>query len=268
MTTIAEHAAEGAIALDLVELDLLATEAGTRPPFPLRVPSFGRIEGERTALLAGAARSLAERGLATGQGPTGLAADLVAALRDQRGTLDLVVAGDAAVTGVVALVRGESAVVCRQSLAGVPGRVSVTTVTAVALTDEFTGLVPPTRAARAMPITLPPGVVGDAIRLLENTAGAAAPHQRVRTLVRERGGDPAAVDALLTLLPSVSGRGQLGTVRYRNGHAERGPELSWLDSPSGRVRVHQDDRGWVSVNPLRHSELVHELRAAAARART
>jgi hypothetical protein len=31
----------------LVELDLLAAHAGVRFPFPLRIPEFGRIPGER-----------------------------------------------------------------------------------------------------------------------------------------------------------------------------------------------------------------------------
>ncbi|AXB41345.1 ESX secretion-associated protein EspG [Amycolatopsis albispora] len=260
---------ETSVLFGLVELDLLRTYAGTRFPFPLRVPSFGRIEGERRELLAAAGAALAERGLASADGPCGLAEDLVTALREHRKSVDLVVVsghGDAAsVTGVVAMLTGHRAVVCSQSIGGTPGPVTVTEVPDDALTGELAHWIPKAEAASAFPVTLPPGVVGDALRLLENTAGTAAPKNQVRTLVRERGGDEAAVDALVTLLPAVTGRGQLGAVlRAASGAADRPLELSWLDSPQGRVRVDSDDRGWVSVNPLRHSELVRTLRAAAA----
>jgi hypothetical protein len=251
---------------ELVELDLLSTYAGTRLPFPLRVPSFGRIEHERADLLAAAGASLAERGLATDRGPTGVAADLVTALREHRGTVDLVVVGRTTVTGVVALVRDRGAVVCRQEIGGTPGPVTVARVSESALPDVFLTRIPEVGAAPVMPITLPPGVVGDATRLLEKTGGVAAPEQRVRALVRERGGDEGAVDALLDLLPSVEGRGQLGVLARRSGTVERVLEVSWLDGPRGRVRVNTDDNGWLSVNPLRHGELVRTLRQAVAAA--
>ncbi|MBK1783574.1 ESX secretion-associated protein EspG [Prauserella cavernicola] len=268
MTLSLESPPEPAVRFGLAELDLLATYAGARPPFPLRVPSVGRIEDERRALLGSAGQALAERGLATGNGPLGLAADLVEALRGHRSTVDLVVAEGTETTGVVAMVCRHHTVVCRQSIGGEPGPVTVTRVRTAALTDEFTVRIPKAAPAPALPITLPPGVVGDATRLLENTTGEAAPLRRARELVRERGGDESAVDALVTLLPSVVGRGQLGVVvRPEGGHAERPRELSWLDGSRGRVRVDHDERGWVSVNPLRHSELLRELRDAAALAR-
>lgn len=248
----------------LVELDLLAVHAGTRLPFPLRVPSFGRIAQERRQLLADAAGTLAARGLATDRGPTGVAAALVAALRRHRGTVDLVVVEGTSVTGVVALVDDRGAVVCRQSIGGAAGPVVVDRVPGSAWTEALLSDVPRIAAAPVMPITVPPGVVGDATRLLENTAGIAAPAQRIRALVRERGGDEGIVDALVDLLPSVTGRGQLGAVVRRPGEpADRRLEVSWLDGPRGRVRVNTDDNGWLSVNPLRHVELVRALREAA-----
>lgn len=268
MTATAGPAVEGGVRFDPPELDLLAAHAGSRPPFPLRVPSLGRISSEREALLAATAGSLSARGLYTGNGPAGVAADLVAALREHRGAVDLVVVDGVAVTGVVAMIHGSGAVVCRQCIGGVPGPVTVARVTTAALTDELAKAIPQTGAAQTMPIALPPGVVGDVSRLLENTAGIAAPRKRIRALVAERGGDGAAVDALADLLPSVLGRGQLGAVVGRPGYrAERPLELSWLDSPKGRIRVNTDDRGWVSINPLRHGELVRVLREAAALAR-
>ncbi|EIE99237.1 ESX secretion-associated protein EspG [Saccharomonospora glauca] len=248
-----------------VELDLLATYAGTRFPFPLKVPSFGRIEDERRALLAEAGRGLAERNLAGEHGPRGVAAELVTALREHRSAIDLVVVTGGTTTGFVAMSYGPRAVICRQELGGAPGPVSVERIATDALSDAIVAHIPEVEAASTMPITLPPGVVDDALRLL-NTAGVGDPRERVRALVRERGGDPDAVDTLVALLPSVVGRGQLGVVRRSGGAVERPLEMSWLDGPRGRVRVSKDADGWTSINPLRHGELVRAVRDAAASA--
>ncbi|QFZ19597.1 ESX secretion-associated protein EspG [Saccharothrix syringae] len=246
-----------------VELDLLATHAGVRFPFPLRVPSSGRTAPERDALLASAAHGLCARGLATGRGPVGVADELVDALRGHRGAVDLVVVGADGVTGAVAMVHRDRAVVCRQSP---DGAVLVTPVGATALGDELAALVPAVPAAPVLPVTLPPGVVDDALRLLgDASTGAGTGRQLVRDLVRSRGGDGAAVDRLIDLLPVVLGRGQLGVV-CRSGTG-RPVELSWLDGPRGRVRVDRGASGWTSVNPLRHHELVRVLGEAAEVAR-
>jgi ESAT-6 protein secretion system EspG family protein len=212
----------------LVELDLLATHAGTRFPFPLRVPEFGRIPGERAVLLAAAGVTLRTRGLAGERGPLGVAAEVVTALREHRGTVDLVLAGPDGAVGVVAMVYRSWVLVCRQSLTGATDGVWVRRVAQTALTDELTGLVPEVEAAVAMPITLPPD-----------------------------GGDPAVLDELGRLLPELTGTGQLGATRRGAGRA--GTELSWLDGPRGRVRVNRTSRGWTSVNPLRHNEMRHAL---------
>jgi hypothetical protein len=249
-------------------LDLLATHAGVSFPFPLRVPSFGRLADERDAMLAEAGQALCERGLATAHGPIGVAADLVSALRAYRSAIDLVVLDADTATGVVAIVHGNQALVCRQPLCGErAGTVRVARVAASALADEFAGLVPNAAPAVTMPITLPPGVVGDTLRLLSNTADTPATRRCVRELVREYGGDEAAVDQLVNLIPVLTGRGQLGVTRGSGATVSRPLELSWLDSPRGRVRVSRDDRGWLSVNPLRRGEFVRLTREAATLAR-
>jgi len=234
MTPLDEHGSR----FELAELDLLATFAGVRLPFPLRIPSFGRIAGEREASLRAAGGSLAERGLATTEGPADLAAALVDALCGHHSSVDLVLAHKGSLTGFTAMIHEERAVLCGQPLGGTPGPVTVMKVAYDALADTFAGLLPELPAAPTLPITLSPGAAGD---------------------------DPA-VEALSAVLPSVTGRGQLGVVR-RSGSEKRPLELSWLDGPSGRVRIDHDERGWVSVNPLRHNELVHVLREAAALAR-
>lgn len=202
------------IAFDLVEMDLLATHAGLRWPFPLRVPSFGARASERDALLAEAGHGLQQRGLAEPHGPTGMAADLVTALREHHSVVDLVSNS----VGAVAMVYGQQAVVCLQS----ESTVRVAHVDAETVGDELVALIPQARSAQIMPITLPPG-------------------------------------ATLDLEPT--GHGQAGVVR---GGERR--EVSWLDSAKGRVRVDVSD-GWVSVNPMRHNDLVRAIGELAATAR-
>lgn len=221
----------------LVELDLLATHAGARFPFPLRVAEFGRIEGERKVLLAAAGVTLRERGLASDRGPLGIAAEVVTALRRCRGTVDLVLASPDETVGVVAMVYRSWALLCRQPMTGARQHtpVRIRRVAQNALADELLAMVPEVEAAVTMPITLPP---------------------------QDR--DPAVVDELGRVLPELTGSGQLGATR---GGRRVGTDLSWLDSPRGRVRVNRADGGWLSVNPLRHNELRYALDNVAMIAR-
>jgi hypothetical protein len=225
----------------LFELDLLAAHAGARFPFPLRVPEFGRIEGEREVLLAAAGSTLRARGQASERGPIGVAAEVVTALREYRGTVDLVLAGPDTVVGVVAMVYRSWTLVCRQPLTGDTATtgVRIRRVAQNALADELIGMVPEVEPALAMPITLPPD---------------SADHA-----------DPCVLDELGGVLPELTGSGQLGATRRAAGRA--GTELSWLDGPRGRVRVNRAENGWVSVNPLRRNEMCFALDELAMIAR-
>jgi hypothetical protein len=253
----------------LVELDLLSTHAGVPMPFPLRVPSFGRIPGERAVLLDAAGHALRLRGLADDTGPVGVAAELVTALREYRGAVDLVAVTAQRRIGAVALVYGSWALICSQDLSeDDTGTVSVRRVADTALAANLRPLVPPAEPARSMPIMLPAPVVDTARRLVEETADDAELALRLRELMRDHGGDPAALDQLACLLTALTCRGQLGVTRRRPGGTERaGTELSWLDGPMGRVRVHRGADGWVSVNPLRPAALRHALDDLAVIAR-
>jgi ESAT-6 protein secretion system EspG family protein len=217
----------------LVELDLLATHAGARFPFPLRVPEFGRIAAEQAVLLAGAGVTLRARGLAGERGPLGVAAEVVTALREYRGTIDLVLAGPDGAAGVAAMVYRSWALICRQPLTGDPATngVRIRRVAQNALAEELIGMVPEVEPALTMPITLPPD-----------------------------GGDPSALDELGVLLPELTRTGQLGATRRGTGGATRSEiELSWLDGPRGRVRVDRGTDGWISVNALRQNEMRYAL---------
>ncbi|HWE90711.1 MAG TPA: ESX secretion-associated protein EspG [Pseudonocardiaceae bacterium] len=247
------RATDESVHFGLVELDLLAAHAGTPFPFPLRVPSFGRIDGERAVLLAAAGHTLRIRGLANEIGPVGAAAELVTALREYRGTVDLVLAGPDAAIGVVAMVYRSWALICAQPMADDPtNTVRVRRVADTALAGELRSLVPDVPPARSMPITLPARRVSSAMRLIAGVEDDAERQRRLRDLLRDCGGDPETLDQLVGLLPTVTGRGQLGATRRAGDRITRaGAELSWLDGPRGRVRVNHDTDGWASVNPLR-----------------
>jgi hypothetical protein len=235
--TAATRTGHDSLRFGLVELDLLATHAGVRFPFPLRVPEFGRIAGEREVLLAAAGVTLRARGLAGERGPLGVAAEVVTALREHRSTVDLVLARPA-VVGVVAMVYRSWALICRQPLTGDPAAngVAIRRIAQNALADELTGMVPEVETAIAMPVTLPPD-----------------------------GGDPGVLDEVGRLLPELTGAGQLGATRRDTGRA--GTELSWLDGPRGRVRVNRAEDGWVSLNPLRQNEIRYTIDSLSMLAR-
>jgi hypothetical protein len=244
----------------LAELDLLTMHAGVRMPYPVRVPCYGRTGAERAAVLAMAGATLTARGLADDAGPTGLAAELVTALRTRRSTVDLVLTGIAdGPVGVLALRCGSAALVCRQPLTHAhANRVAVTRLGQDELADELCGYVPRLAGATVMPISLDAGV------LVAASSAASEPEEatqdRLRALTRAAGGDPDELDRLAALLPAVTGRGQLGATSA----GRRTAELSWLDSPSGRVRIDHGKNGWVSVNPLRPTDIRRFARRVAS----
>jgi ESAT-6 protein secretion system EspG family protein len=221
-----QRATNHGVHFGLVELDLLATHAGARFPFPLRVPEFGRIDGERAVLLAAAGVTLRSRGLAGERGPLGVAAEVITALRECRGTVDLVLTGRAGTVGVAAIVYRSWTLLCRQHLTGhaVSDGVRIRRVAQNALADAVLAMVPKVEPVVTMPIAIPPS-----------------------------GADPTVLGELGVALPELVGSGHLGVTRPGAGRA--GPELSWLDGPRGRVRVSRADDGWLSVNSLRQKEM-------------
>lgn len=251
--TLEGKPAASSVQFGLVEVDLLATHAGVPVPFPLRVPSFGRIPGERDVLLDAAGYALRLRGLADDTGPVGVAAELVDGLREYRAAVDLVAVTEERALGVVALVYRSTALICEQDLdPGETATIRVRQVADTALAATLAPLLPAVAPARSMPVMVPAHVVDTARQLVASAANDRELQQRLRDLMRDYGGDPDALDQLAKLLATPTGRGQLGVTRRTAGGVERaGAELSWLDGPHGRVRVYRGADGWVSVNPLR-----------------
>ncbi|MFE9750060.1 ESX secretion-associated protein EspG [Saccharothrix saharensis] len=256
---VGESAGHRTVHLGLAELDLLTTHAGVRMPYPVRVPCYGRTGAERAAVLAMAGATLTARGLADDTGPVGLAAELVTALRARPSTVDLVVTGtDGGPLGVLALRHGSAALVCRQTLTRGHGNpVAVTRLAWDELADAVYRDVPRLPGALVVPISLDAGAAA--------AAGEARGVTRddLRAMTAAAGGDPDELDRLADLLPAVTSRGQLGGT----GAGWRTHELSWLDGPSGRVRIDRDRDGWVSVNPLHPKDIhrfIHRLTGGGA----
>nr|QEO73928.1 hypothetical protein [uncultured bacterium] len=251
----------------LVELDLLAANADAVIPYPLRVPSFGRIPAERDVLFAAAGETLRRRGLADEYGPIGLAKAVVTALATRSGTVDVVVTRPGGSTGVLAMVHRGKALLCRQNLNGpVDELVEVWSIPLDGLAHALTGVIPGLPGARTMPVRLPLAAVNAVQRTLADGTPMAG---QVRRIAAEHGCSTGDLETLIRLGSTVTGRGQLGVTRSSVGGEDVrvGVELSWVDTTHGRLRVtRQTDHsgGWLSINPMRTDDLRSVIVAAAA----
>jgi EspG family len=250
----------------LVELDLLATFAGARPPFPLQVPSFGRVQPERELLLGAAGDTLQARGLADEDGPLALADRLVTLLAGRRGAVDLVLGGPGWESGAVALADGMGAVLCLQRFN--PDEHHIVDAYCVdrdALAEELFALVPRRSGGAAMPIRLPLRAMRAAHDVLTSATGDV--QATVYQVLSDGGVDAASANKLASMLHPLEGYGQMGVTRptSKGEDVRVSDELSWLDTPAGRYRVSSVD-GWVSVNPLHPDELFGILRDFASQA--
>jgi EspG family len=283
----------------LVELDLLATYAGAQIPFPLQVPSFGRVPPERDLLFATAGETLQLRGLADEDGPLDLADELASLLANRTGTIDLVIGGQGWQSGAVALVDTTSAVLCLQRFN--EDLVEAYKVPTDSLAAELVRLVPEWSGGHSIPVRLPLRAVRAAQAVLseaeqdasENTDPEAV-EQRLRAAFREHGVDGAAASKLVSVLHPLELYGQMGVTRPGAGGEDvrLGAELSWIDTPRGRYSVAstssgsgsgsrfssglrpgeggsngEDGDGWVSINPLHSDELLGVVRGFVSTAR-
>jgi len=259
----------------LVELDLLATYAGAELPFPLQVPSFGRVPPERDLLFAGAGETLQLRGLADGDGPVGLADTLVALLAGRAGCVDLVLGGPEWESGAVALVDRGGAVVCLQRFNPEEHHlVDAYRVDRDALADELFSLVPGLAGGHTIPLRLPLRTMRAAHALLTGPAPDPEHVERqVHDVLRDGGVTETAASKLAGLLHPLEGYGQMGVTRPGNGGEDVrvGHELSWIDTPAGRYRIDStaggDTDGWVSINPLHPDELFTLIRGFVSQLR-
>jgi hypothetical protein len=233
-----------------VEVDLLATLAGAEVPFPLSVPSAGRYDRERDALLAMAANALRLRGLADEDGPLGPAEQFTTALAHHTGAVHLVGA-EGAVCALLS--RGGRAVLCRQR--GAEESVSVRSLPADRLADELMAALPALPARRMTSLSVPADVV--------HRASAAADDAEANALVHAACADRDQAVAVMTVLREVTGGGQVTASR---GGDPAGAALSWVDTGAGRLRV-SEDRGWLSLNPFGARELAAAVRELVALAR-
>lgn len=176
-------------------------------------------EKELQSLLAAAGQTLQHRGLATDHGPTGIAAELVTALTHRHATIDLVIHDQHTTRRAVAIRYRHHALLCHHGFAN-------PAATAIANDPSSTDLA-----------------------------------HRTRRIITDAGGNPDDFDALDALLATPTGNGQIGaTTTSSNGTNTRtGAELSWIDTPTGRVRITgtaSDTTGWLSINPL-HAAQFH-----------
>jgi len=160
-------------------------------------------------------------------------------LREQRGSVDLVLVDPGLGVGVAAMVYRSWALLCYQPLTGelaenpASNGVRIRRVAQNALADELFEMVPDIEPAIVMPITVSP-----------------------------QDADSPTVEELGRVVPELIGSGQLGASRVDGGRV--GPALSWVDSPRGRVRLNRGEDRWISVNPLRQNEIRHAIDECAS----
>ncbi|MFL6145089.1 MAG: ESX secretion-associated protein EspG [Labedaea sp.] len=256
-----EHRAERggpAVHFGLIELDLLATYAGASIPYPLRVPSFGGIPGERDVLFTVAAATMRHRALADEDGPIGIGDDLAAGLAARNGTVHLVLSAAGEPVGIAAIIDHDQALLCRQTLSDVATElVEVRPVELDGLADALVDLTPPLHGAKTIPVRIPTAAARLLLRSLGDNGG---PSNRLYQIADRYRCSVDDLDLLLQAAKTVTGGGRLGAAlaAEHGKDVPTGSELSWMDSPVGRLRVTvepDEDHGWLSVNPLHPNDL-------------
>lgn len=264
------------VVLHPVELDLLCEFAEVEPPFPLEIPSTGRTRDERALMFHAARQQLEARGLADGEGPTGLADEFVHLLRFGNGALDLVVAQEKTTVGAVVLVDRSSALIVVQRAAEPSGGVLLRQSTLDDAVDELVHIIPRWEPAQIAPFTLPRKALQQAFEALTAdlpTADGVEPRQLhpqdVEEIFARHGVDDRVSRRMVQYLQPVLGNGQAG-VATRSGPYDEwqrvGDEVRWLDTANGRFRL-AGDGDWMSVNPLAPEDTRAALRRLAAQLR-
>jgi hypothetical protein len=252
--------------LDAVEMDLLCTFAGARPPFPLRVRSVGRTEPERQTIFRAALDRLAGRGLADQRGPLGVADDLVHLLRHCATTLDLTLAIGDERLGAVLLADGNEALLVVSPLDEPDEPVRLAALQLDDAVDELLALIPDMDAPMTTPFTVPRRALGEVYRALVERADTGMGSYELDELLSTHGIDDRLAHRMISQLQPVLGSGQCG-VAERGGYASAwrrvGEELRWLDTSNGRFRLAGTGE-WTSVNPLFANDLAAEIRRLAA----
>jgi hypothetical protein len=252
--------------LDVLELDLLCTFAGVRPPFPLRVPSAGRSGPERQMIFRAALDRLAGRGLADENGPRGVADVFVHLLRSGSTTLDLTLAIGDERLGAVLLAYGTEALLVVVPLDEPDAPARLVALHVDDAVDELVRLVPELDAPMTTPFTLPRRAVAEVYRALVAKADTGVASYELDELLRAHGIDDRLAHRMVTQLQPVLGNGQCGLAEragYASAWRRVGEELRWLDTEQGRFRLAGTSE-WTSVNPLFANDLAAEIRRLAA----
>lgn len=257
--------ARSAVAVGVVEMDLLCAAANSAPPYPLRIPTHGTNVTERRAFLRHAGEGLAARGLADERGPLGPAEAFAYLLQDCTLVLDLLLATRADVLGAVLLARQDLAVLVTQQLTADDQPVCMAELRLDDAVDELLGLVPAHEAVMTSPFSLPTGILR---RLYRDLRGGGDWEE----LLTAHGVTDRLARRLSTHLQPVLGNGQVGLATrggYANAWRRVGDELRWLDTERGRFQlVDADDGEWTSVNPMHVADLSSAVRRLAGSLRT
>lgn len=251
-----------------VEVDLLCTFAEVEPPFPLEIPSTGETDIERLVQFYGAREQLTERGLADDDGPLGVADDFVYLLRNATGVVDLVLAQEERTLAAVILSYRDEALLVTQDATDPDTMVRMKALSLDDAVDDLLRLIPKLDASVAAPFNLPRAAVENALHAMVGDDPTRNPlrSEEVDELLRAHGIDDRVARRMVAHLQPVLGNGQAGIAKRHDTEDQwhrSGPELRWLDTPRGRLRLAEDNE-WISINPLAPDEIRATLRRLAS----
>lgn len=219
-------------------------------PYPLRVPSHGATDAERSMLRRRVEADLAARGLTA----SAVEADF-ALLARPTASIDALHIPDYQKPPVAALAvtDGTKAVLAVQDEQGI----RLGSVYPDGLASAVVELLPACPRGTESSLTLP---VDEALRTHPARSGvtaAAAPAggrgSRRRTSLSERASDPAEAYAQLIAQPRLRGGQLAANSRDDVGGRRRSPVLAWFDTATGRYlslsRTGSDGREWMTVAP-------------------
>ncbi|WP_424189504.1 ESX secretion-associated protein EspG [Actinokineospora sp. G85] len=238
--------------LSTLEFDVLAEHLGVDPlPLVLRVPSPGRTDVERRALVQRAWTGLAHRGLGRPVDPDPRAARLLRLLARPDHEVDARLWHGGEVRALAAATGDDAVLAVLRD-----GELTLREADATGLARHALSVVPPLGAGPGRSVTLPTE---------DFLAASRAPGSEFAKTLRARGIRSTDVDLLDEMIAPVLGHGRLGSAtRDKWGARKRAPGvLSYFDTEAGRYfqtqRPAPDGLTWTTIAPATPRTLLHQL---------
>ncbi|MGW1681916.1 ESX secretion-associated protein EspG [Saccharopolyspora sp. NPDC002376] len=235
--------------LSAAEYDLVTGALGHgRPQFPLQVPSLGRTMEERADLAADAFRSLADRGMASGDQLDDRLAGLLQLIVDNNTSVDVVGYVGQPVQALAAVTR--RAGVLAQL---VSGELWLTEIRPTALAMAAVGVLPPGQPGMKRALSVPKDQLNRALDEDDDDPFGGDYDDETALVRAGMSGQDAAV--LAELVETRVGGGQFGVTHQE---ARSKTLVTWFDTNEGRYLM-VSERSHVSIAPADNRRIEHRL---------